>query len=433
MNDLLVIGSGLAGVTAALEAKRRGAHVIMASRSWGATAMSTGALDIAFSPALSPAQQLPRTVAEHIMDIIAHRPRHPYGVLGVERTVAGLRQGMSVIAPALAAQDLALAPLDLEADNRGLPSTLGAVLPAASALASHWDADFYVPQSAPFGIVQFNGSAAFDAPRLAEGVACDAQAASGTLPQLVVLPVPMDGRVPAAVLARSLEDVNVLDELARSLAPQVRGLAGVLLPPVLGLEKHAFVWRRLGEALGVPVIEMLGHIPSVPGLRLALALEAALVAAGIENVGAVSAPIIERDRVVGLATAKGNEVRADAFVLASGRFIAGGVHWTNACREAIFDLPVVTEHGELAADSFESMVRPLPGESHPLLTAGVLVDRELRPMREGRPAYRNLFAAGMVVGGFASRYALCADGVALATGALAAAGALGDVAIGSKP
>src|SRR3712207_8777073 len=41
---------------------------------------------------------------------------------------------------------------------------------------------------------------------------------------------------------------------------------------------------------------------------------------------------------------------------------------------------------------------------------------EVQPLREGHVAYRNLWAAGMIIGGFASRYALTADGVALATG-----------------
>jgi anaerobic glycerol-3-phosphate dehydrogenase len=50
------------------------------------------------------------------------------------------------------------------------------------------------------------------------------------------------------------------------------------------------------------------------------------------------------------------------------------------------------------------------------MTAGVHVNRRMQPQREGATAWRNLFAAGMVIGGFASRYALCADGVALATG-----------------
>ena len=82
MFDVVVIGSGMSGSVAALAAQRRGARVALATRSWGATALSTGALDIAFAPALSQMHQSPRTIAEHVMDTIAHRRRHPYAVLG---------------------------------------------------------------------------------------------------------------------------------------------------------------------------------------------------------------------------------------------------------------------------------------------------------------------------------------------------------------
>ena len=63
--------------------------------------------------------------------------------------------------------------------------------------------------------------------------------------------------------------------------------------------------------------------------------------------------------------------------------------------------------------------------SHPLMTAGVEVDAGLVPLRDGDPAFSNVVAAGMVIGGFASRYDLCADGVALATGFVAGQAAAG--------
>ena len=59
------------------------------------------------------------------------------------------------------------------------------------------------------------------------------------------------------------------------------------------------------------------------------------------------------------------------------------------------------------------------------MTAGVRVNEALQPMAEGRVPFANLFAAGNVLGGFASRYALCSDGVALATGWLAGQAAAG--------
>ena len=128
MFDVVVVGGGLAGTIAALHARRHGAQVALASRSWGASALSTGALDIAYSPALSPVAQAPRTIAEHVMDIIAHRPRHPYGILGLEATLGGIQRGYELLAQCLTEAELGIGALDLQADNLGLPSSLGAVL-----------------------------------------------------------------------------------------------------------------------------------------------------------------------------------------------------------------------------------------------------------------------------------------------------------------
>jgi glycerol-3-phosphate dehydrogenase subunit B len=424
MFDVVVIGGGLAGATAALVARRRGAHVALASRSWGATAMSTGALDIASSQALSPADQLPRTLAEHVMDIAAHRPRHPYGTLGVEATFLHLRQGFDLLVDALERAGLRAGPLELEAENLGLASALGTLMPAGSALGSHLGLDLMRPLAGSWGVVQLHGDASFDAQRVAAGVAADAEEVSGQRPDLVVVPVAFECRKPALALARELDDEAALDRLATALAACPPGLAGLILPPVIGLRRHPEVFARLRELVGLPLVEALSHLPSPPGVRLQQALEAALEAAGIPLVGEAAAPIVSGSRVTGLRTTDALEIRGGAFVLATGRFVSGGVTWTDRCREALFGLPLVTEIGPMEIDSPADVLRETPVESHPLMTAGVQVGSDLRPQREGRLAFENLFAAGMVLGGFGSRYSLCADGVALATGSAAAVGAL---------
>jgi glycerol-3-phosphate dehydrogenase subunit B len=252
----------------------------------------------------------------------------------------------------------------------------------------------------------------------------------GIVPELTPVSLSFSGRGPTVARARALDDRANVDALARELAPKVKGMSGILAPPVLGLARYADTRRWLSEAVGMPVIESLAHLPSVPGVRLQQALEAALHNAGVAFVGEVVAPRTHAQQVTSVMTRDGLELSAAAFVLASGRFVSGGVIWTDSCREALFGLPVVTELGALEADSPHKIVRAKPVESHPLMTAGVKVNRQLQPIREARVAYNNLFAAGMIIGGFASRYALCADGVALATGwqaGQAAAGAQGSL------
>ncbi|MBI5511480.1 MAG: FAD-dependent oxidoreductase [Deltaproteobacteria bacterium] len=416
MYDVLVIGTGMAGCIAALEARRLGAKVAVASRSWGATALSSGALDIAYTPALSRAHQMPRTLAEHVLDIIAHRRRHPYAVLGVERTIANVEKGFAALAKALAPSELNPRPLDFEAENVSLPSSLGALLPAASALAPHVGLDLVAPVKGTIGVLQLPGLWSFDARRVTAGVRHDAAALGVEATGLEVVPVSYDAAVSAPVLARRLDDLANVDVLARALAGKGKGFVALLAPPVLGLDRHAWVRQRLSVALGAPLVETLAHTPSVPGMRLQRALDRAVRAAGIDGVGDVAAVAIASGKVTGVTTVDQLEINAGAFVLATGRFVAGGVGWGERPKESLFDLPIASEEGPLEADGPDAVLRETPMESHPLMTAGITVNSALAPMREGRVAHANLFAAGMVIGGFASRYVLCADGVAMATG-----------------
>jgi glycerol-3-phosphate dehydrogenase subunit B len=386
--------------------------------------MSTGALDIAFAPALSRVHQEPRTVAEHVMDIAAHRRRHPYAVLGIERAVPAIRRGFDLLREVLAPAELAPPSLDLEAENHHLPSALGVVFPAASALSSHLGVDLGTPLAGRWGVIQLEGHAPFDAERVVAGLAADAEAMGHDL-DLTPIVVPWQGSAPPLVLARGLDDQARADELAAAVAARAAGYDGLILPPILGLDRSGAVRRTIELAAGAQVVEALGYMPSVPGARLARALEAAVSAAGIEWVGEVSETRSQAGRVRSVVTRDRIEITAGGFVLASGRFIAGGLSWHESCREPLFDLPVITEDGLMEDDSPHPVVRDTPMESHPLMTAGIQVRPDLRPVREGQLAYENLFAAGMVIGGFASRYALCADGVALATGYLAGRTAAG--------
>lgn len=421
MADVVVVGAGLAGCLTALAARQQGAKVAVASRGYGATALSTGAIDIAYSPALSPVSQVPRTIAEHVMDIIAHRPHHPYGVLGLERSLSGIRTGHELLREHVSGTGLDPLPVTLDAENLGVASSLGAIVPAAATCAAHAGLDLYRANRGRWGIVQLVGDATFDARRVALGLAHDAGAVGGQTPTFEVLPVDFGGGASPLDIARRLDDQSELDVLAHALAPRCKSLDGLIVPPVFGLRAHETALARLRIKLALPVVEALAHIPSVPGLRLQLALDRALARAHIERVGSVVRAHVTDGRVDAVELAGGPRKSAGAFVLATGRFVSGGVRWgEDGCREAIFGLPVVTEEGPLEVDSPHAVVRETPMDSHPLMTAGVLCGPDLRPQREGSPAYDNLFAVGMSLGGFASRYALCADGVAMAS-AMAAA------------
>ena len=82
-------------------------------------------------------------------------------------------------------------------------------------------------------------------------------------------------------------------------------------------------------------------------------------------------------------------------VLASGRFFGGGLYADrNRISETVFDLPV---YQPLDRASWHS-THFLHMEGHPINRAGLETDTNLRPLdANGRPAFRNLFAAGSIL------------------------------------
>jgi glycerol-3-phosphate dehydrogenase subunit B len=99
------------------------------------------------------------------------------------------------------------------------------------------------------------------------------------------------------------------------------------------------------------------------------------------------------------------ELEAKSIVLATGKFVGGGIGANGRLREIVLDCPVWIEH---AGDIFEQ-AEPLAltnadrREEQPLLAAGVMVDAEDRPVNlKGEPVFENVWAAGAVRRGYDS-------------------------------
>ena len=156
------------------------------------------------------------------------------------------------------------------------------------------------------------------------------------------------------------------------------------------------------------------------GLRLQRMLESILEARGVELVlGEADAPdgtpdsLRARDPAPSIpdpslfdagrgprsdvAESPAHAIRAGAVVLATGRFVGGGVERRGAFREPIFDLPIAVGGGEAWIGA---LTDPSFAAGQAAFAAGVRVDAALRPIdRDGRPRARNLFACGSILAG----------------------------------
>jgi glycerol-3-phosphate dehydrogenase subunit B len=406
-NDTIVIGAGLAGLTAALRLADEGRRVLVIARGVGATHLAPPTIDVlgfADGGVERPAQALPQFAGAH--------PGHPYGRVSAESIAAGI-EWFKARLPALGYQG------GLE-ENFLLPTAVGAAKRSA-----------VVPETMAGGDLRPGGRFVFVGLRLkdfypaylAENLAHDGRIEA----RAIELDPPRGEDGGTLGLARRFEQPAFRDALVRDLAGRVEADERVGFPAVLGLHKAGEVWREVERRLERPVFEVATLPPSVPGIRLYEALTDELRRAGgrlLIGQAVIGAETADGrvEGVVTQAAARPTTHRARSFVLASGGLAAGGIQVDShgKVREAVFDLPLAA----LPAQTGRPRFLPTYLDEQPLDRVGVPVDGRLRPTaEEGLPRFENLHAAGATLAGAVPWKEGSGSGLSLATG-YAAAGAI---------
>ncbi len=180
-----------------------------------------------------------------------------------------------------------------------------------------------------------------------------------------------------------------LSDLFGRPAPQVRDIADAIAypPGLVQLPEDGF--------------ELLASLPSPHGLRLQRALEAAVADHGVHVLQSrIISMKTEGRRLVAAKTAS-SEMAADEFVLATVRYIGGGLVKNRLVKEPLCNLGVFCD-GRRVDREWPERLRHLEYLSpHPAFRTGLLTDDRLRPLDwEGVVAYDNLRVAGALLGGY---------------------------------
>jgi glycerol-3-phosphate dehydrogenase subunit B len=413
--DTVVIGTGLAGLSAALRLAEDGQRVAVLAKGVGATHLAPATIDVLGyddGRVDSPARALP--------EFAAANPRHPYGRLSVQL----LRESVAWFKARL--DDHGYGG-DLD-ENFLVPTAIGAAKPTA--LVPETMAAGDLRRGGRFLFVGLRGLKDFFPAYLADNIAQTSLpgGASVTTRTVELIPPLGDARdVSGLGFARRFEQAefreSVLSELRRHLVPgEIVGF-----PAVLGLRGAREVWRELETRLGHAVFEVPTLPPSVPGLRLFETMTSALRRAGARLVVGSTVAGTEADgtRVEGVvAHTAGRPLtyRARSFVLATGGFASGGLQLDSSgiVRETVFDLPVAGLPGP-DEPRFEQGYF----DEHGLSRAGVAIDERMRPVNgEGESVYENLHAAGATLGGAVPWREGSGNGISLASGYAAASAIL---------
>jgi glycerol-3-phosphate dehydrogenase subunit B len=413
--DTVVIGTGLAGLTAALRLAEEGQRVAVLAKGVGATHLAPATIDVlgyAGGPVESPARALP--------EFVEANPGHPYRRLAMQP----VRDSLGWFRARLGDHDYRG---DLD-ENFLVPTAIGVAKPTA--LVPETMAAGDLRRGGRFLFVGLHGLKDFFPAYLADNIARARLPgdASVTTRTVELAPPLGDARdVSGLGFARRFEQAgfreSVLTELRRHLVPgEIVGF-----PAVLGLDGAREVRNELETRLGHPVFEVPTLPPSVPGVRLFETMTSALRSAGARlvvgsTVAGGEAGAGRLEGVVAHTAGRPLTYRARSFVLATGGFASGGLQLDSSgeVRETVFDLPVAGLPGP-----DEPRFEPGYFDEHALSRAGVATDVKMRPVNsEDVPVYENLHAAGATLGGAVPWREGSGNGLSLASGYAAASAIL---------
>ncbi len=442
--DVLVIGGGMAGLTAGTVAVKAGLDTVIIRAGQGATALSSGAIDVAgylrggTVPIASPLEGVVAMTNVHTL--------HPYSIIAYdddegivpERAVRRVENAVMWLHELL--KDSPASSIGDLRTNRMQLTQLGTVKPTCLVQESMdhkglFDDGSKVLFMGVRGLPDFHASIAAKT-FLQYQILQEGESRVVLNETVDISPHGRPYNITQIELARYLDTADGRDQLLYLLEREVHktGATHVALPAVLGLTNAQENVKRYCKEVGAIVFETLALPPSVPGVRLQTALDTRFQECGgtlLPGYRAVSGHF-ETNRLTEVV-AKGPRreitIRPKAVILATGKFIGEGLSGTeHGVRENLFGLVTVTDEYYDASEILPKRyteITPLATSGHKIFQFGVAVDNDLRPVDvEGEPQAENLFAAGSILAGYNYSAEKSGLGVALVTGHVAGENAI---------
>jgi len=409
--DTVVIGAGLAGLTAALRLAEAGQRVAVLAKGVGATHLSPATIDVLGyedGVVASPAQALPGFASAH--------PEHPYGRLSVDV----IRAALDWFRERLEGHGYR-GGLD---ENMLVPTAVGAAKPTALVPETMAAAD--LRRGGRFVFVGLRGLKDFYPAYLAGNVTRAQLPGRGSVAARALELAPTLGvqrDLGSLGFAQRFEDAGFRASVVADLRPRLVTGEVVGFPAVLGVGRAREVCQELEARLDHPVFEVPTLPPSIQGQRVFETMTGGLRRAGGRLVvgSAVGEVRTSNGRVEAVLTETAGRpiaYRAGSFVLATGGFASGGLELDASGRisETVFDLPLsgvpAPNEPRLAREYFDDQ---------PISRAGIAVDEKMRAVNgDSEPVYENLHVAGATLAGAVPWREASGNGISLSSGYAAA-------------
>ncbi|PWI32657.1 anaerobic glycerol-3-phosphate dehydrogenase subunit B [Vibrio albus] len=424
--DVIVIGSGIAGYSAALRCLEQGLRTAIISSGQSALHFSSGSIDLLSH---SPVTHEPvRDPWQEIENLPATLPHHPYARLGIR----AVRNGLSWYQSLMDKQGLPMSSLNSQ-ENHYRITTLGTLKSTwlSQPFVKKIDVDFRnTSHIKRIVMISIDGFRDFQ-PQIAQGNLQHNNAFNDIPVKTAKVTLSAFSRVNrnphdfrSIDISRILRDDNPFKEFADQLTAVATPDDLVMIPSILGNGDGLELMYKLTQYTKLQFHE----VPTMPPSLLGIRIEDTMMHTFISQGGA----LLKGDQVLGgefredngaltlthITTKKMAEIglKARHYVLASGSFFSKGlIAHQKDIEEPIFGLDT-SATGERANWHQVGFFSKTP---HAFMSFGVTTDNRFLPSVNGRTV-NNLFCAGSILSGYNPVAHGCGGGVAISTGYFAA-------------
>lgn len=412
-SDVVVIGGGLAGLTAAAVSASRGKKVTLLAKGAGTLAFGGGSIDLlgycGEQPVNNPLQAIDNLTTEH-----------PYRIVGTEQ----VRQAVDFFIALCRQEGYALEGSINH--TMWLPTVVGTLKP--SSLVPRSMNPNGLKQASTIVIVNFTGLKDFYPKMVVQGLSRLTGANKNYLEAIVETNLPGSRDITVLDVARWLDtsegQQSFIEQLQSAITPDV----WVLVPPVLGTRPNYQVWEHLQTTLRCRLLELVAPPPAITGSRLRSLLVRYVKKLGVKVVeqSNVTHAICDNGHCQAVVThnvGREHAYFARSFILATGGILGGGlIASPGKVTEPIFGLPV-----EVPSSGFTWGDTDLfAAGGQPFARIGIKADSSLRPLDAvGRVLLTNVHVAGNMLAHYDYPQEKSGNGVALVSGYHAALSAEG--------
>lgn len=420
-SEILIIGTGLAGLIAGGQAASKGLKVHVISQGGGTLLWHAGCIDLLGYLPSSPDEPL-RSPAKGVAELFLTDPNHPYSLAGMPN----IEEALLSFQYFSAQQGYPM--LGTIGHNWLLPTAAGAFRPTCLAPQTMLAGE--MSKGGPALIIGFEGYLDFNPKLIADNFSHQGiPAASAVIdPPSTRMRNALNNRQIALLFENKdfLQEVNaaVKSSLQRLSLP---GLDRIGFPAVLGIENPIEILNNLQELLGLEVFEIPGLPPSIPGLRIQRMLVNSINQAnGLVSEGLLILPVRTYEdlmhikpgdyfEVYSAAAARTQTHKSKCLVIATGGLLGGGseASYEGSVIDNILGLSLEASknRNDWTNPQFSSHM------GHPIFKTGLSVNRYFQILNDsGKAIHPYLYGIGTGLAGGDFIHQRSFDGVALVSG-----------------